>query len=62
MDVETLTQLLREAEEHHGQYEPTAPKHHWSTWYAAYIVAREQGKTPDDAAREGASNTERARR
>ena len=27
MDVDKLTELLREAEEHHGQYEPTAPKH-----------------------------------
>ena len=25
MDVETLTELLREAEKRHGQYEPTAP-------------------------------------
>ena len=49
MDVETLTELLREAEEHHGAYEPTAPKHHWSDWYAAYIVARERGSTPDEA-------------
>ncbi len=49
MDVATLTELLREAEEHHGAYEPTAPKHHWSDWYAAYIVAREQGRTPDEA-------------
>ena len=30
MDVENLTELLREAEEHHGPYEATAPKHHWS--------------------------------
>ena len=43
--------LLREAEEHHGAYEATAPPHHWSGWYAAYIVAREQGSTPDEAAR-----------
>ncbi len=49
MDVETLTALLREAEEHHGEYEPTAPPHHWSGWYAAYIVAREEGRTPDEA-------------
>jgi catechol 2,3-dioxygenase-like lactoylglutathione lyase family enzyme len=27
-DVATLTELLRETEQHHGQYEPTAPKHH----------------------------------
>jgi hypothetical protein len=44
-----LTGLLREAEEHHGEYEATAPKHHWSDWYAAYIVAREDGRTPDEA-------------
>jgi hypothetical protein len=31
MDVEQLTRLLREAEEHHSEYEPTAPKHHWWT-------------------------------
>ena len=43
-DVATLTDLLRDAEQHHGQYEPTAPKHHWSGWYAAYIVARERGQ------------------
>jgi hypothetical protein len=49
MDVETLTKLLREAEEHHGPYEATAPKHHWSGFYAAYIVAREQGRTPEEA-------------
>jgi catechol 2,3-dioxygenase-like lactoylglutathione lyase family enzyme len=49
-DVTTLTELLQEAEKHHGEYEPTAPKHHWSDWYAAYIVARERGATPDDAA------------
>jgi len=61
-DVATLTELLREAEEHHGKYEPTAPKHHWSTWYAAYIVARERGRTPEEAARDVAVHTEGARR
>jgi catechol 2,3-dioxygenase-like lactoylglutathione lyase family enzyme len=59
-DVATLTELLREAEEHHGEYEPTAPKHHWSGWYAAYIVARQDGKTPEQAAREGKLNIEAA--
>ena len=52
-DVATLTELLREAEQHHGEYEPTAPKHHWSGWYAAYIVARQDGKTPEEAAKAG---------
>jgi catechol 2,3-dioxygenase-like lactoylglutathione lyase family enzyme len=61
VDVESLTELLRETEEHHGQYEPTAPKHHWSDWYAAYIVARERGKTPEEAAKEGARHLEGAR-
>ena len=55
-DVATLTDLLREAEERHGRYEPTAPKHHWSTFYSAYVVAREDGKTPEEAAKEGARN------
>lgn len=49
MDVATLTGLLREAEERHGQYEPTAPPHHWSGWYAGYIVARQDGRTDAEA-------------
>ena len=62
MDVATLTELLRETEKRHGEYEPTAPKHHWSGWYAAYIVAREQGKTPDEAAKGAALHMEGTRR
>ncbi len=58
-DVVTLTGLLRETEERHGGYEPTAPKHHWSEWYAAYMVARERGRTPDDAATDAALRVER---
>jgi catechol 2,3-dioxygenase-like lactoylglutathione lyase family enzyme len=53
LDVESLTELLRETEEHHGKYEPTAPKHHWSEWYAAYMAARVRGRTPEEAAEEG---------
>jgi hypothetical protein len=49
MDVEILANLLKEAEEHHGPYEATAPKHHWSGFYAAYIVARQDGRTPEEA-------------
>jgi catechol 2,3-dioxygenase-like lactoylglutathione lyase family enzyme len=60
-DVVTLTELLRETEERHGGYERTAPKHHWSEWYAGYIVARERGRTPDDAAADAALNVERSR-
>jgi hypothetical protein len=58
MDVERLSELLREAEEHHGDYEPTAPPHHWSTWYPAYIVARDQGKSADEAVKEPTAHTE----
>jgi catechol 2,3-dioxygenase-like lactoylglutathione lyase family enzyme len=56
LDVPTMTMLLREAEEGHGAYEATAPKHHWSSWYAAYIVARQIGRTPEDAAADAAAH------
>jgi catechol 2,3-dioxygenase-like lactoylglutathione lyase family enzyme len=62
LDIATLTAFLREAEAHHGEYEPTAPKHHWSEWYAAYIVARQQGRTQEQAAADGAVHIESARR
>jgi catechol 2,3-dioxygenase-like lactoylglutathione lyase family enzyme len=61
MDVATLTELLRETEQHHGEYEPTAPKHHWSGWYSAYIVARQRGRTPDEAAKDARLHIEAAR-
>jgi catechol 2,3-dioxygenase-like lactoylglutathione lyase family enzyme len=60
LDVTTLTGLLQEAEKHHGEYEATAPKHHWSGWYAAYIVARQDGKTPEEAAKDGKLHVEEA--
>ena len=49
MDVATLADLLHETSEHHGPYEASAPKHNWWDWYAAYMVARQQGSTPDEA-------------
>ena len=58
LDVATMTELLQEAEKHHGEYESTAPKHHWSDWYAAYIVARQDGKTPEEATKEGGIHVE----
>jgi catechol 2,3-dioxygenase-like lactoylglutathione lyase family enzyme len=61
LDVATLTALLKETEKRHGEYEPTASKHHWSDWYAAYVVARENGLTPDEAAKQGAIHIERTR-
>jgi len=61
-DVTSLTELLRETEERHGPYEASAPKHHWSDWYAAYIVARQQGRTPEDASKDAALHMEKAGR
>ena len=61
-DAATLARLLRETETHHGAYEATAPKHQWSDWYAAYIVARERGGTPDESAKAAALHVERVRR
>jgi catechol 2,3-dioxygenase-like lactoylglutathione lyase family enzyme len=61
-DVATLTELLRETEKAHSEYQPTAPDHHWSDWYAAYAVARERGKTPDEAANEAKLHIEGASR
>jgi catechol 2,3-dioxygenase-like lactoylglutathione lyase family enzyme len=60
VNVATMKELLREAEARHGKYEPTAPKHEWPDWYAEYIVARERGKTPDEAARDAGNRIEGA--
>jgi catechol 2,3-dioxygenase-like lactoylglutathione lyase family enzyme len=54
IDVASLSDLLKETEGRHGAYEATAPKHHWSSWYAAYMFARNRGMTADDAVKEAA--------
>jgi catechol 2,3-dioxygenase-like lactoylglutathione lyase family enzyme len=61
-EVVPLIELLREAEEHHGEYERVAPKHHWSSWYAAYIVARKLGRTSQEAAQDAALHLEGTRK
>jgi catechol 2,3-dioxygenase-like lactoylglutathione lyase family enzyme len=58
LDLAALTELFQETEKRHGTYEPTAPKHHWSGWYAAYVVARERGRTPDEAAKDATLHIE----
>ena len=58
METEELAELLKEAEAHHGPYEAEAPKHHWSEFYAAYIVARENGRTPDQADQDARAHME----
>jgi hypothetical protein len=61
-DVDTLAGLLREAEEHHGGYEPVAPPHHWSDWYAAYVAARQDGRSQEQAVADAGRHTEGALR
>jgi hypothetical protein len=49
MDVGSLADLLRETSERHGSFEAVAPAHDWWDWYAAYMNARSEGISPDDA-------------
>jgi hypothetical protein len=49
VDVNALTQLLRETALHHGSFEAVAPPHDWWDWYAAYMVARQSGSSPEEA-------------
>lgn len=59
-DVAKLTALLRETEQRHRSYEASAPKHDWSDWYAAYVTARENGRTADEAANDAALHVARS--
>jgi hypothetical protein len=49
MDVASLADLLHETAEHHDRFEKAAPPHDWWDWYAAYLSAREQGSSSDEA-------------
>ena len=49
IDAAALAQLLHETAEHHGTFEAVAPPHDWWDWYAAYMDARERGRTPEEA-------------
>ncbi len=49
-DAATLAALLRETAEHHDPYEKTHAEHHWWDWYAAYLSARQNGSSPEEAA------------
>jgi hypothetical protein len=50
VDVGALADLLHETSERHGSFEAVAPPHDWWDWYAAYMHARQGGKSPDGAA------------
>ena len=49
MEVAALADLLHETADHHGLFEAVTPPHDWWDWYAAYLNARELGRTPDEA-------------
>ena len=51
MDIALLADLLHEtSEHHHGLFEAVAPPHDWWDWYAAYMDARQNGSTSEEAA------------
>ena len=50
-DSGALAQLLFETAKRHGQFEAVAPPHDWWDWYGAYLDARQQGSTPEEAAK-----------
>jgi catechol 2,3-dioxygenase-like lactoylglutathione lyase family enzyme len=48
-DIATLAELLHETEQRHGSYEKTHGEHNWWDWYAAYLSARQNGTSSDEA-------------
>jgi catechol 2,3-dioxygenase-like lactoylglutathione lyase family enzyme len=48
--IASRASLLKETADHHDPYEKSHAPHNWWDWYAAYMDAREQGHTPDEAA------------
>ncbi len=55
MDIATLADLLHETAERHDPYEKSAPPHDWWDWYAAYMTARQQGSSPEQASHAAAT-------
>jgi hypothetical protein len=49
-EVASLADLLHETSERHGSFEAVAPPHDWWDWYAAYLDARQNGRSADEAA------------
>lgn len=48
-DITSLAELLRETSDQHDVYEKSHTPHNWWEWYAAYIDAREHGRTSAEA-------------
>jgi catechol 2,3-dioxygenase-like lactoylglutathione lyase family enzyme len=50
INIGMLAELLHETEQRHGEYEKTHAKHNWWDWYAAYVSARQNGNSSEQAA------------
>jgi catechol 2,3-dioxygenase-like lactoylglutathione lyase family enzyme len=48
-DPAPLAELLAETATHHGTFEGIAAPHDWWDWYAAYLAARQDGDTAEQA-------------
>jgi hypothetical protein len=49
MDIAALAELLHETAEHHDRFEKAAAPHDWWDWYAAYLSARQEGRSSEEA-------------
>jgi hypothetical protein len=49
MDVAKLADLLHETALHHDPYERSHPPHDWWDWYAAYLAARLEERSSEEA-------------
>lgn len=49
MEIAHLADLLHETSLRHGSFEAVAPEHDWWDWYAAYMSARQEGSSPEEA-------------
>ncbi len=49
MDIAQLADLLHETSLKHGSFEAVATKHDWWDWYAAYMHARQEGSSSEEA-------------
>ena len=49
MDPSTFAGLLHEASVEHEAFEKVAPQHNWWDWYAAYLNARLEGSSQEEA-------------
>lgn len=60
VDVATLADLLHETAEHHDKFEKTHTQHNWWDWYAPYLSARQNDRSPEEAAAEANRHMEEA--